>query len=772
MGAVRYRLFSGLRHRWRSTAAVTILVAVVFGVVITVAAGAHRTATAPDRYTSSSQVGADGIVTQDGGRPRTDEIAELGGVASVDSITFVFGSVTGPTGADPGPALVFSGSPRAIGMRLVRGRETDPDNASEVVASQSFVDAAHAEIGDSFEVVTFTQQQADNGGFGTPNPEGPRVLVTLVGVIDGPTQLDDPTPLVVVSPAFLREPEVGVALTLTAVDLGDGVDLSQLRAQLDTLPDSQALSLDPAEVISAEVRRAVSTQARGLWLLALAAAVAAIAVIGQLISRQVRPTPADRERLGAIGFTNHQVVAVAMGHAVIPIVVGSVLGAALAIIPSGLFPNGFVDTIEPTPGMFVDWNVLAGAAVVSTIALTLWTFVSLAVTGSRIHSAVPSPAVDALATHTASSAAATGMRLAFGRFANAHGPARGSMVGVMLTITGITAALTFGASLDRLIDEPFRYGTNYDAAIGDNGGTELPQGFADRLDAQPDVTSLILYFDDNARVGDTTLPLLGMETVRGEGTPTVVAGRLPVGNDEIAFGRVTGRDIDAGIGDEVTLVGATGTAVYHVTGLVVVPGLGANDGLGHGGIVTPSGLTKINADARPTMAAVQLRGSYADFAATVPELADTAPNTPYQPGAIVNIARVRTIPFAFAVVLAALALLTVGHVMVTSTRGSRRELAILRSLGAQSGWIARVVHWHATLFTLFCAAVGIPLGVIVGRLVWIAFAQNMGAIDSAIVPVAALGVGVLAIVALANVAAAIPARRARRVRPAQLLRTE
>jgi ABC-type lipoprotein release transport system permease subunit len=772
MGAVRYRLISGLRHRWRSTVAFTLLVAVVFGVVITVAAGAHRTATAPDRYTSSSQIEADGIVTQDGGRPRTDEIAELGAVAAVDSVTFVFGSVTDPTGADPGPALVFSGSPRAIGMRLVSGRETDPDNAGEFVASQSFVDAAQAEIGDTVEVVTFTQQQADDGGFGTPNPEGPRVMATLVGVIDGPTQLDDPTPLVVVSPALLREPEVGVALTLNAVDLRDDVDLSQLRAQLDTLPDSQKLSLDPAEVISDEVRRAVSTQAQGLWLLALAAAVAAIAVIGQMITRQVRPTPADRERLGAIGFTNHQVVEVAMGHAVIPIVVGSLLGAALAIIPSGLFPTGFVGTIEPTPGVFVDWNVLAGAAVVSIIALTLWTFVSLTVTGSRSHSAVPSPAVDALATHTTSSAAATGMRLAFGRFASDHGPARGSMVGVMLTIAGITAALTFGVSLDRLIEEPFRYGTNYDAAIGDNGGTELPPGFADRLDAQPDVASLILYFDDSARVGDTTVPVLGMEIVRGEGTPTVVAGRLPVGNDEIAFGRVTARDIDAEIGDEVTLVGATGTALYQVTGLVVVPGLGANDGLGHGGLVTPSGLTKIDADARPTMAAVQLRGSYADFAATVPELADTAPNDPYQPGAIVNIARVRTIPFALAVVLAALALLTVGHVMVTSTRGSRRELAILRSLGARSGWIARAVHWHATLFTLFCVAVGIPLGVIIGRLVWIAFAQNMGAIDNALVPVAAVVVGVLAIVALANVAAAIPARRARRVRPAQLLRTE
>ena len=82
------------------------------------------------------------------------------------------------------------------------------------------------------------------------------------------------------------------------------------------------------------------------------------------------------------------------------------------------------------------------------------------------------------------------------------------------------------------------------------------------------------------------------------------------------------------------------------------------------------------------------------------------------------------------------------------------------------------MHWHATLFTLFCVAVGIPLGVITGRLVWIAFAQNMGAIDTAVVPLAALGVAALIIVALANVAAAIPARRARRVRPAQLLRTE
>ena len=771
MSGVAYRLISGLRNRWRSTVAITALVATVFGIVMSVAAGAQRTATAPDRYTSASEIDIDGVVTQDeGGSPRTDEIGALAGVESIEAITFVFGEVVGPSADDLG-SLVFSGSPSVFDLRLVSGRQVDPDRDDEFVATQDFVDATDARFGDTFEIVTYTQQQVDSSGFDEPSPEGPRIEATLVGVVDGPSQLNDNTPIAVVSASLVQMPDVGVSATFNAIDLRDGVDLAQLRAQLDTLPGSQGLSLEPAEMVSSEIRRAVSTQARGLWLLALAAAIAAIAVIGQLITRQVRPTTADRERLGAIGFTNHQVVAVSMGLAAIPIVAGSLLAAALAVVPSGLFPNGFVRIVEPTPGLFVDWSVLAGGAVVVIVALTLWTFVSLTVAGSMVHSPTPSPAVEALATHATSPAAATGTRLAFGRFATDHGPARGSMVGVVLTIAGVTAALTFGASLDRLIDEPFRYGTNYDAKIGDNGAAGLPEGVAERLDAQPEVASLILYSDNNARVGDTTMPLLGMEIVRGEGTPTVVAGRLPVGNDEIAFGRVTARDIDARIGDEVTLVGDTGTASYRVTGLVVVPGLGANDGLGDGGLVTPTGLMKIDDNAVPTAAAVQLRGGVDDLVAAMPEF-DGIPDAPYVPSAIVNVARVRAIPFALAALLATLALLTVGHVMVVSTRGSRRELAILRSLGAQSSWIGRAVHWHATLFTSFCVAVGIPLGVITGRLVWIAFAQNMGAIETPVVPLVAFGIAALIIVTLANVAAAIPARRARRVRPAQLLRTE
>ncbi len=772
MGAVLYRLRSTLRRRWARTFAVTLIVAAVCAVVITIGAGAHRTATAPDRYTSTSTLTADGIVTQErGGRPQTNEVAALPGVAAIDGVTFVFGGIAGPRADELSNVLLFTGSPRAVGAALVSGRQAAPDNEHEFVATQSFVNEAHASLGDSFDFAALSQDQADKNGF-TGEPQGPRFAATLVGVVDGPGKLDDSTPLIVVSPALLDEPDLGIKVTIMAVDLRPGVDLSQFRAQLDTLPSSAGLSLDTASLISDEVRRAVQTQARGLWLLALATAIAAVAVLGQLITRQVRPTRAERERLTAVGFTNTQVIADAMGQAMVPITIGALLGAAVAIIPSGLFPTGFVRVVEPSPGLLVDWAVLAGAAALFIVTLALWTLVSLTLSRSTVRSALPSPTVEAMASRTSSPTAATGMRLAFSNFADGRGSARGAMVGVMLTVAGVTAAITFGASLDRLVGQPFRYGSYYDVALGGNGAEQLPDGFTERIDANPDVTSLTRYTDDFARVGERTLPILGMDVISGDGTPTVLSGRIPVSNDEIALGRVSSRAIDAHVGDAVTIVGKTDSAVFRVTGLVVVPGFGSNDGLGVGGVVTAEGLARVDDGAPPTVLAVQLSSSVAEFAASIPELGGLPPDSTYIPAAIVNVSRIRRIPFALAAVLAALTLLTVGHVMVTSTRGTRRELAILRSLGAGSGWISRAVHWQATLFTLVCATVGIPLGFITGRLMFLAFARNMGTVDDAAIPFALIAIGVLLIVALANAAAAIPARRARRLRPAQLLRTE
>jgi hypothetical protein len=773
MRAVLYRMRSVVRGRMLATVTVTLIVAVVCGVVIAFAAGARRTSTAPDRYTASFGGGLDAVVRQgDSSRPRDREVAALPGVASVEALTFVFGWLAGSNGDIAGDTAVFIGSPRAVGVHLVDGRLADPGNEHEFVANPSFLERTHARIGDSFDLVTLTPEQARAGGFALDDPQGPRVPIVLVGVVNGAIQLEDSAPLAAVSPAAFDEPDIGVSDSLMAVDLRPGVDLTMLRAQLDTLPRHDSLSLEPGVLISDPIRSAVRAQARGLWLLAAVAAIAAIAVLGQVITRQVRPAQGERERLSAIGFTQRQVLADAVGRAVIPVTIGSLLGAALASVPSGFFPFGFVRILEPNPGFHVDWGVMLGGAVLFTVALTLWTLVALGLSTWAIRPARPSAMVEAVATRASSATAATGMRLAFTRNARARGTVRGSVVGVLLSVAGLVAAITFGVSLDRLVHQPFRYGANYDAMIGDNGADTLPEGMVDRFDANSDVTALTLLAGSQARVGDRTVPVVGLEAVRGEGQPTVLSGRMPVSEDEIAFGRLTARHIGVEIGDDITMVGATQTQVFRVTGIAVVPGLGANDGVGQGGIVTMGGLKRLDDAAQATSIDVKLRVSREEFFSSIPEFADMPAQPENVPAAIVNVSHIRAIPFVLAGVLAALALLTVSHVMVTSMRSRRRDLAILRSLGADRGWITRAVHWQATLLTALPIVLGIPVGVTIGRLVFLAFADSMGTVNDAAIPVGIVAIGSVAIVALANAIAGLVSRRARRHEPALLLQSE
>ena len=773
MKAVIYRVRILLRTRLAATLGVTLIVTVVCGVVIAFAAGAKRTSTAPDRYTAAFGGAADAQVIQDDrGKPLDRQVAALPGVQSVDSMSFVFGGLSDATGNSLDFPLVFSGSFRAAGVRLVEGREPDPGNEHEFVATRTFVQQSHTRIGDALNLTTLTPDQARQNGFGLADPQGPRLSVELVGIVDGASQLDDATPIVIISPALLGQ-SVGLSETLMNVDLRPGFDLARLRAELDAAaPNLAALIVEPGELISKPVRHAVQAQASGLWILTAITAIAAIAVLGQVMTRQVRPSQEERDQLSAIGFTRFQILAEAVGRAVVPITVGSLLGAIVAVVGSGQFPFGFVRVLEPSPGIRVEWIVMLSGAAVFIAALTAWTVASLAVSGRSNRTGRPSPLVESLATRSVSATAGIGMRLAFTRRAQERGSARGSVAGVLLSVAGVVAAITFGVSLDRLVRQPFRYGSNFDASVGDNGAETLPDGMVARLDANPDVTSLTLFAASQARAGDRTIPILGLETVRGEGQPTMLDGRLPTSEDEIALGRLTATDIGAQVGDAVKLVGPTQSQVFRVTGLAVVPGLGANDGIGVGGIVTMHGLSRLDAKALVTSAVVNLRVSLRQFFSSIPEFADLPPNPAFKPAAIVNVSRVRAIPFVLAAVLAALALLTVGHAMLTSMRSRRRDLAILRSLGADRGWITRAIHWQATVLTALPVVVGIPVGIVIGRIMFVAFADSMGAVDDAAVPMLTIAVGAIAVVAMANGVAAMVSHRSRHREPALLLQGE
>jgi ABC-type antimicrobial peptide transport system permease subunit len=82
------------------------------------------------------------------------------------------------------------------------------------------------------------------------------------------------------------------------------------------------------------------------------------------------------------------------------------------------------------------------------------------------------------------------------------------------------------------------------------------------------------------------------------------------------------------------------------------------------------------------------------------------------------------------------------------------------------------VHWQATSFSLVPLVLGLPLGLIAGRWVFYLFADSLGTVPSASFPYALLAAVIVALVALANAVAAVPAHGARRLAPAPLLTTD
>ena len=152
------------------------------------------------------------------------------------------------------------------------------------------------------------------------------------------------------SPALLKE-DIGLGQTIMSVDLDPGTTIADLRASVDSLPDGSQMKVAAAKVIGSDIRTAVDAQARGTWLMALVAGLAAVVALGQLLSRHVRLAPVDRQPLETLGFTERQLALEAVCRAAIPAIAGVVVGVTLAVLASGMFPTGFVRMIEPHPGL-------------------------------------------------------------------------------------------------------------------------------------------------------------------------------------------------------------------------------------------------------------------------------------------------------------------------------------------------------------------------------------------------------------------------------------
>ena len=146
--------------------------------------------------------------------------------------------------------------------------------------------------------------------------------------------------------------------------------------------------------------------------------------------------------------------------------------------------------------------------------------------------------------------------------------------------------------------------------------------------------------------------------------------------------------------------------------------------------------------------------------------------TPTPPVELDRLQQIDWFPVILAGLLALLAVIAVGHALVTSVRRRRREIALLKTVGFGRRQVGATVAWQATTLAVVGLVVGIPIGVLIGREVWGHVADSLGVATVATVPTIALvltGVGALALV---NLIAFFPGRAAARTRPAVALRSE
>lgn len=105
-------------------------------------------------------------------------------------------------------------------------------------------------------------------------------------------------------------------------------------------------------------------------------------------------------------------------------------------------------------------------------------------------------------------------------------------------------------------------------------------------------------------------------------------------------------------------------------------------------------------------------------------------------------------------------------------RGPRRRLFAGTHQGRTRRQLAATVAWQATVAAIVGSAVGIPLGIALGRWLWTAFARQIYAVPQPAVPVVSVVLLPLCALVLVNLVAALPGWSAARTPAALALRAE
>jgi hypothetical protein len=817
MALASYRLRVVGVRRWRSYLAIAALIGIVGGIALFAIAGGRRTQSAYPRFLKS--VHASTLAIDPGGLDLQSANNILDQIAQLPEVEQTRSYVALNTGELIDGQPSFEHSFEALGsvdgryfdqdrFTPTAGRLPDPDVADEVAINETAAERYGYRVGQVLQLGTYSDEQlADPSVLDNPPPPAATDRATVVGIGLFPEEVVqddyDKSPLMLLTPAFTQD----------HIELGtyvwQGLILRNGDADINAVKSAYVSKLDPGipqffrttSIDEFHTQQSIRPISVALAVFGCIALVAALLLGSQAITRQLRFERDERETWRALGASPATAMATSLLPIAIALVVGALAAVTLAVLASPLMPIGPVGRVEVSPGIDFDWTVLGlGGGVLVFVLLLVATVVAWREAPYRVASRANARSRSAIARSAAQAgmppASVAGLRLALEPGGGSTAvPVRSVIASVTVAIAALVAAITFASSLHALVSKPDRYGWGWGATVwvGSGYGNTDAHALKATLAANPHVSQYTeIWFGSNLFDGQN-LPALGIDLQDPQQafTPTLVAGRSIQSPNEVVLGTATIVSLHKHIGDAIS-VGVNGqTTPLTIVGTAVLPTIGVVHGehtsLGVGALVA---LDQIPGASR-NLNGVENAGGNAAFISFKPgtdvdtEIAalrdqaevfapfqDTIVTPFSRPAEIVNATQAGSAPALLAAALVTAAAVSLALALASSVRRRRFDLALLKALGFTRRQVGATVAWQASTTVVIAVLIGIPIGALLGRWAWIAFARELNVVPRPEVPIVALVVLVVGALVVANVVAMVPARTARRVRPAIVLRGE
>ncbi len=780
---------SELRTRWRSWVVLGLLAGATFGLAAAGWAGARRTSVALPRWVAAQHAPDAAVLVND---PSFDA-AKRTAVAALPEVRVVYPFVVGlrieakPTSDGGGLIPVTPGTARLMAGIIIHGRMADPARPDEVVVDQNLQRKYALDLG---ATMTISQSVSPQEIAQLPpgvlsrgvNPNFEQKL-RVVGISKSVDSEPNWTPS---SGFYTRYGGRLAGFTNEFVTLRRGTaDLPRLRQDVQRIVGHPANVEDFASLVGLpKIRNILRVEEDGLLLFALAVLVVGGVLIGQALARAVSAGAADLATWRAIGADRGIARQALVLPATATAAVGTATGLGVAIALSPRFPISQARRYDLDVGVHADWSVLglAAAAIVVAVLATATLSAIWAVSARRAPTSSPSTAGKWAARTGLPPALAIGSRLAVepGRGRRAV-PVRSALVGAVVGVLGVVACFTFRAGLTDAAASPQRSGVVWNFVLASGEGPVAAKDLA-TVTRDHDVSGVLhAVWYRAVRINGVTTPTFATASLKGGLAPVVLDGRAPRAVDEIAFGPATLRELKLHVGDRIP-VGERRGRTARVVGTALLPASSHTDydqsawmtAAGVEALVGPIG--RLDSNDYEDYVLVKW-ASGADVAAARRHLSGLGGGRYYAakaalPVAVVSLGDLRTLPLALGVFFALLASATVAHALVTTVRRRRQELAVLRSIGLTRRQSRVAIGWQATLIAVAGVVLGVPTGVVAGRLVWRWLADSFPVVYVPPLALLAVLLVVPAALAVANLLAAGPARSAARIRPAEALRTE